>query len=426
MQEYLFSGARILAPARAFDAVADLAVKDGVIVAPAELSSRAKKIDLKGKLIAPGFFDMHVHLREPGQTHKEDIASGTRAAAAGGFTGLLAMPNTDPPISSVEDFLQQQKLLAQKALIPVLQCVSLTQGREGKALNELMALRQAGVKALSDDGGTPQDEELMRRAMLAAKEAGLPIIDHCEDYSLSRPGVMHEGAVSRRLGLPGQPRLAEKRMVQRDIRLCRETGCRVHLQHLSSAGSVKMLRQARQEGLPISGEVMPHHLLFTDQDVEKYGVNAKMAPPLREESDRQALLEALCEGSISVLATDHAPHSQAEKALGMLKAPFGITGLEQAVALCLTLLYHSGKISLAELIKRFSCAPREILQMPQLSLEIGETAELTIIDLEQKHQLSLQNSCSKARNCPYEGMSCKGKPWAVFSQGRLLKTQELK
>ncbi|NMA42659.1 MAG: amidohydrolase family protein, partial [Oligosphaeraceae bacterium] len=263
MHEYLFCGARILVPARAFDAVADLAIKDGVIVEPAELSEQAQKIDLSGKLIAPGFFDMHVHLREPGQTHKEDIVSGTKAAAAGGFTGLLAMPNTAPPIADVESFQRQQELLAQKAIIPVLQSVAFTQRREGKALNDLAALKDAGVRAFTDDGGTPQDEELMRLAMRTAQAVNLPIIDHCEDYRLSRPGVMHEGAVSRRLGLPGQPRLAEERIVERNIRLCRETGCRVHLQHLSSAGSVQLLRQARSEGLPVSGEVMPHHLLFT-------------------------------------------------------------------------------------------------------------------------------------------------------------------
>ncbi|MFA6929456.1 MAG: dihydroorotase [Lentisphaeria bacterium] len=420
-QEFLLSGARLIDPDTSRDEVADLGIRDGQIVAPEILSAEATRLDLRGKILAPGFLDLHVHLREPGQTYKEDISTATRAAAAGGFTGVLAMPNTVPPIDSVETFRELNSRLPGKAMIEVLQSAALTIGRKGEQVSDIKALQEAGVLALTDDGSTPQSESVMREVMLLAKACKLPVIDHCEDFSLSKPGVMHAGLVSQKLGLPGQPRLAEERIVKRDIRLCRETGCRLHLQHLSSAGSVTMLRQAHQEGLPVSAEVTPHHLFFTDQAVETYGSNAKMAPPLREEKDRLALLEALCDGTISVIATDHAPHSQAEKEQGMLQAPFGIIGLEAAVPLCLTLLYHTKLLSLCQLIKRFSCAPREILGLPAITLTPGSLANLTIFDLDANHTLNLSSFHSKSLNCPYQGFRCKGKIWGIFCQGRLLR-----
>ncbi len=419
-QEYLLTGARLIDPLLSRDETGDMGIRDGKIVAMETLSAGAIRLDLRGKVVAPGFLDLHVHLREPGQTHKEDIVTATRAAAAGGFTAVLAMPNTAPPIDSPEAFQELNSRLPGRAFIEVLQSVALTIGRKGEQLTDIKALKAAGVTALTDDGSTPQDEKIMREAMLLAKACNLPIIDHCEDLSLSKPGVMHAGKVSQKLGLPGQPRLAEERIVERDIRLCRETGCRVHLQHLSSGGSAELLRQARVEGLPITGEVTPHHLFLTDQAVEKYGTNAKMAPPLREETDRQILLEALCDGTISVIATDHAPHCSDEKAQGMLQAPFGIIGLEAVVPLCLTLLYHSGLISLPELIARFSSGPRAVLGLPPATLNPGATASLTILDPDHESILNTAKFHSRSLNCPYQGIPCKGHVLGIFYRGQYL------
>lgn len=417
-QEYFLTGARLIDPLLERDEIGDLAIRDGKIVAPETLSANAIRLDLRGKVVAPGFLDLHVHLREPGQTHKEDIVTATRAAAAGGFTAVLAMPNTAPPIDSPEAFRELNSRLPGRAVIEVLQSVALTIGRKGEQVTDIKALKAAGVIALTDDGSTPQDEKVMRQAMLLAKENDLPVIDHCEDFSLSKPGVMHAGEISQKLGLPGQPRLAEERIVERNIRLCRETGCRIHLQHLSSRGSIELLRQARKEGLPVTGEVTPHHLFLTDQAVEKYGTNAKMAPPLRAEKDRQMLLEALCDGTISAIATDHAPHAPDEKAQNMLEAPFGIIGLEAAVPLCLTLLYHRGLISLPELIARFSSGPRAILGLPPATLKPGATANLTILDTDHEHTLDTAKFHSKSLNCPWQGIPCKGRVTGIFFQGK--------
>jgi dihydroorotase len=417
-QEYLLAGARLIDPAFDRNEIGVLAIRGDRLVAPDSLSSDAIRLDLRGKVVAPGFLDLHVHLREPGQTWKEDIVSGSKAAACGGFTAVLAMPNTAPPIDSVAAFRELNSRLPGRANIEVLQSVALTVGRKGEQLTDIRALKAAGVVALTDDGSTPQDENLMRQAMLLAHECGLPVIDHCEEVSLSKLAIMHEGKVSRRLGLSGQPRLAEERIVERDIRLCRETGCRVHLQHLSSGGSVELLRQARAEGLPISGEVTPHHLFLIDQAIEKHGSNAKMAPPLREESDRQALLAALCDGTISVIATDHAPHSKEEKAQDISKAPFGIIGIEAVVPLCLTLLYHKGLLSLSELVKRLSNAPRELLGLPLVTLTPGATANLTILEPDHEFILDTAKFHSKSLNCPYQGFPCKGKVYAVCYQGQ--------
>lgn len=419
-QEYYLTGARLIDPLLSRDEIGVLAIRDGKIIAPEALSAEAIRLDLRGKVVAPGFLDLHVHLREPGQTHKEDIVTATRAAAAGGFTAVLAMPNTAPPIDSPETFQELNSRLPGRAVIEVLQSVALTIGRKGEQVTDIKALKAAGVIALTDDGSTPQDEKVMREAMILAKSCNLPVIDHCEDLSLSKPGVLHAGKISEKLGLPGQPRLAEERIVERDIRLCRETGCCIHLQHLSSGGSVELLRQARQEGLPVTGEVTPHHLFLTDQAIEQYGTNAKMAPPLREETDRQMLIEALCDGTISAIATDHAPHAPDEKEQDLLHAPFGIIGLEAVVPLCLTLLYHQSLISLPELIARFSSGPRSILGLPPATLNPGATASLTILDPNREYVLDTAKFHSKSLNCPWQGIPCKGRIHGVFYEGQYL------
>ncbi|HQC53773.1 MAG TPA: amidohydrolase family protein, partial [Lentisphaeria bacterium] len=282
-QDMVLCGARVVDPVNGIDEIREIGIRDGRFAALESLKS-PRRVDLRGLVLAPGFIDLHVHLREPGQTHKEDIGSATRAAAAGGFTTVLAMPNTAPPIDTAERVQAVRQAAAERGVVHVLQAGALTLGRAGKELAGYASMQAAGVPALTDDGSTPQDSAVMWAAMQAAAALGLPIVDHCEDIGLSKPGVMHAGATAALLQLPGQPRSAEEAIVTRDIALARETGCRVHLQHLSTAGAVQELRAARQEGLPVSGEVAPHHLFLTDAAAAVYGVNAKMAPPLREES----------------------------------------------------------------------------------------------------------------------------------------------
>ncbi|MGI5924421.1 MAG: dihydroorotase [Lentisphaeria bacterium] len=406
--ELLLVGARVIDPLNAFDGLRDIGIRDGVIVDPATLHA-AERLNLKGKVVAPGFIDLHVHLRYPGQTHKEDIRSGTAAAAAGGFTTVLAMPNTVPAVDNPALLADVLRKAATEGAVHVLQAGALTVGRQGEEVTDIAGLKAAGAPVVTDDGSTPQQAAVMRQAMIAAAAAGIAVIDHCEDTNLARPGVMHDGAVARELGLPGQPRSAEEVIVARDIVLAAETGCRLHLQHLSSAGSVAMLRLAQQQGLPVTGEVCPHHLFLTDEACRTFGVNAKMAPPLREEADRQALIEGLRDGTLCAIASDHAPHSAEEKAAGWNKAPFGIVGLEAAVPLCLTELYHRGILTLSQLIALFTVGPRKVLGLPIGSLALGATADVTILDPDAEHSISVESFASRSRNCPYEGWKCRGK-----------------
>lgn len=418
MGSLLITGARVIDPERGMDAVADVGVRNGRFVNAEELESpeSPERLDLTGKVLCPGFMDMHVHLRDPGQTAKESLTSGTAAAAAGGFTSVLAMPNTIPAMDIPETL---RALLARTPGCPVrvLQCAAITLERAGVELTDMSALRAAGAAAFSDDGNTTQFAGIMKRAMLWARTLGVTLIDHCEDTSLSKPGVMHEGRLSRELGLPGQPRSAEENIVARDIILARETGARIHLQHLSSAGSVAMLRHARAEGVPVTGEVTPHHLFLTDEACRRYATNAKMAPPLREESDRQALVEALADGTLSAIATDHAPHTADEKARGWLKAPFGIVGIEAAVPLCLTELYHTGIVSLQRLVSLFTNGPRAVLGLPPVSLAAGETADATVLSLDDAHVIRVADFKSCGRNCPYDGWKCIGSVYGTLLGG---------
>ena len=415
MKDVIYTNARVVDPVSGIDCNMDVGVRDGLFALPEDLNSPCK-VDLKGKVLCPGFTDVHVHLREPGQTHKEDIASGTAAAANGGFTSVLAMPNTTPAVDSdeiIHDILDRSRNMPAR----VWQSCCITKGRLGK---ELADIEHITAPAFTDDGSTTQDEELMRRAMEIAASRNIPIIDHCENTSLSKPGVMHEGDVSRELGLPGQPREAEESIVRRDILLAEKTGCRVHLQHLSSEGSVSLLRDAVRRGLHVSGEATPHHLFLTDEACRSFGVNAKMAPPLREESDRRALIEGLRDGTISIVATDHAPHTAEEKAAGWLKAPFGIVGIETAVQLCLTELYHTGILTLSQVVSLFTAGPRRLLNLPIGSIKPGEPADMTILDIETPNLIDVTSFRSRGRNCPYNGWKCFGKPVGTILGGRLI------
>ncbi|MBO4511960.1 MAG: dihydroorotase [Victivallales bacterium] len=411
--DFLYKGAYVIDPVNGIDEIRDIAVHNGVFAKPDELVEPAI-VNVSGKVLCPGFTDVHVHLRDPGQLHKETLETGTAAAAAGGFTSILAMPNTTPPMDTPERIAEIMQRAA-SAPVRVYQSACLTKGRDGQEMADLEALAKAGVPAFSDDGSTPQQAGLMRQIMEKAATLNIPVIDHCEDKSLSAGGVMHAGECAKRLGFKGQPRSAEELIVARDIMLAAETGCRLHLQHLSSKGSIAMLRRAKAMGIPVSGEATPHHLLLTDKAVEDFGPNAKMAPPLREEEDRQALIEAIGDGTISIIATDHAPHTQQEKAKGMENAPFGIVGIEVAISLCLTELYGKGLITLPKLVSLFTAGPRELLSLPLGAINYGERADITLLDLEQDYVVNTSDFLSKGCNCPYQGWCCKGKAYSILN-----------
>jgi len=393
-----------------------LAIKDGVICEESQLSNDAVTFDCGGRTVVPGLIDLHVHLREPGQTYKEDAVSASTAAMYGGFTTVLAMPNTVPAIDSLEAFQELKKRLDDIPL-HVLQAAAITKERKGQEPSDIKALAAAGFPALSDDGSTPQETDVMRSIMLAAAAAGLPVIDHCECTALSKPGVMNEGAVARELGVPGQPKEAELSIVRRDIALSEETGCRIHLQHLSTAEAVEMVREAHRRGLKVSGEATPHHLLLTEDAVRIFGSNAKMAPPLRTEADRQAIIAGVADGTLQVIATDHAPHSPEEKGKGLLTAPFGIIGLEAALCICLKVLVKSGKMSLHDMIQRFTAGPSQVLGRKAPVLEPGEPADILVFDPDIPNRLDVSSFHSKSLNCPYDGLECFGKVFQVFIDG---------
>jgi dihydroorotase len=418
MNAMLLSGARVIEPDTGFDGVRAIGIAEGVFVAPGSLPPETPRLDLSGLVVCPGFVDLHVHLREPGQTHKEDIVTGTRAAAAGGFTTVLAMPNTVPPVDTPEALAALREAIASRACVRVLQTAALTLGRKGECLTDAAALKRAGAAALTDDGGCIQSAALMRAALCAAGAAGLPVIEHAEDYGLSAGGALHAGAVAARLGVRGSPAVAEDLIVARDLLLARDTGVAVHVQHVSSATAVALLRWARTEGIPVSAEVTPHHLLLTDEAGLEHGTLAKMNPPLRGEADRQALLAALRDGTLCAIATDHAPHSIAEKQLPLPEAPFGIIGLETAVPLCLTELYHGGLLSLPDLVARFTCGPCAALGLPYGTLAPGRSADLTILDLEHERVVAPERFESRARNTPFTGRCCRGAVAATLVAGR--------
>lgn len=398
----------------------DLGICDGRFVSPATLK-HPETIDLSGLLVCPGFIDLHVHLREPGQTWKETIRTGTLAARKGGFTTIVSMPNTIPPIDTPERLQELESMLAKDAAVRVVPSVCLTRDRAGHEPVDVPRINQLHPHwVYSDDGTTPQDADVMRRVMRAVAAVGGVVIDHCEDKRLSAGGVMHEGRLSAALGLKGQPRSAEESIVQRDIALCRETGCRLHLQHLSSAGSVELLRHAQEEGLPVTGEVTPHHLLLTDEACTRYGTNAKMAPPLREESDRLALIDAVRTGIITAIASDHAPHTREEKAQGWEKAPFGISGIEAEVPLTLTELVSRQNLPLATVLKCFTMGPRQILGWSGTPFAEGEPADATILDIHAvPYPIRVADFLSMGKNCPYDGMESRFRVHSVLLAGKL-------
>jgi dihydroorotase len=412
VSEILLQGGRILDPGSRRDAAGDLLIRDGKI-AGGKPSKDAAVVKVDGLVVTPGLIDPHVHLREPGQSAKETIATGTAAAVAGGFTSVIAMPNTSPVADGPNTIAWMRQRAKETGVANVFPTGAISMGQKGEALAPIGALRQAGVVAITDDGSCIQSAELMRRALEYARMFDLPVLDHCEDQTLSAEGVMNEGKWSRILGLPGWPGIAEEVVVARNVLLAELTGARVVCQHLSSAGSVRMLREARARGVRIDGEASPHHLCLTEELVEGYDTNFKMNPPLRTAADGKAIREAVKDGTIRFLATDHAPHCSYEKEVEFDEAPFGIVGLETALGVYLTELVHGEKIPLAEVVAKMTIFPSDYFGLGRGTLQEGAPADVTVIDPERKWTVKKAEFRSKSRNTPFEGRELKGR--AVFT-----------
>lgn len=404
---YIFENARVIDPVQNLDTVTDLAVADGRIADPAHVKY-AERIDLKGKVLTPGFVDLHVHLRHPGNTAAETIHTGTLAAAAGGFTSIVAMPNTSPCADNPGTIHFVLTHAEHEGVVKVLPCGAMTKNLEGKEMSAIGSLKAAGAVALSDDGRCVQDHQLMRHIVHYSKTFDLPILDHCGDKLLEAEGVMNEGQWSVLLGMKGMPGAAEELMIYRNIILSRLTDWKIHMQHVSAKESVKILRQARKDGIRVSGEATPHHIALTDAEIKRFDSNYKMNPPLRSEEDRLALLEGLADDTLTVIATDHAPHTMTAKMVEFDYAPFGIIGLETAFQICCTELYHKGVLSLPHLISKLTKGPAEVLGLDIGNLKIGNPADITILDIDRENVIDPATFKSKSRNTPFGGYKAKG------------------
>lgn len=424
------TGGRLVDPGH-FVGIADIFIEDEKIVAIIESGRTGKQdqasniqqpgvriFDASGKIVTPGLIDMHVHLREPGFEYKETIESGCRAAAHGGFSTICCMPNTNP----VNDSRQVTEYILAKAvesnLVRVLPIAAISKGIGGKTLCEYEGLKQAGAVALSDDGNPVMDSRLMRRALEKAKDLHLLVISHCEDFNLAAGGVMNEGVVAKKLAIAGIPGAAETIMVLRDIALSELTGAPVHIAHVSTAGSIRAIRDAKARGVRVTAETAPHYFTLTENAVDECGAHAKMNPPLGTESDRAAICEGLADGTIDVIATDHAPHSNEEKALELASAPNGIIGLETSVSLSLKLV-HAGVLTLTELVEKMCTNPAGILGL-ECGLRVDGPADITIIDPDLSYTVDAADFRSLSRNTPFDGWPLKGKPVLSMVAGRIV------
>jgi dihydroorotase len=409
---------RIIDPANQRDEVADLFIVDGKL-SPQASGSDAEVIDAGGLIIAPGLIDLHVHLREPGFGWKETIETGARAAAAGGFTTIVCMPNTSPVADSPSTIAWIKDRAAEVACVNVLPAGAISKGLAGEELAPIDSLAQAGVVAITDDGHCVQNNELMRRAVEYARMVGLPVFDHCQDYNLVGNGVVHEGYWSTLLGLPGWPSAGEEAIVMRNVLLAELCDHHIHCQHISAAGSVRILREARARGVKISGEVCPHHLALTDEAIQNFETNFKMNPPLRGKENVAALLAGIADGTLGILCSDHAPHAQFEKEVEFDAAPFGIVGLETELGLFLDLLVHKNKtIELPRLIEMFTMNPAQLLQIDAGTLSVGRAADVTLIDPEMEWTFDVAASQSMSRNTPFDGWKLKGRAVRTIVGGK--------
>ena len=422
MAKLLIKNGRIIDPASGFDQVADLLIEDGLIsgIGQTLTSPGAELFDASGMIVAPGFLDIHVHLREPGFEHAETIETGAKAAAAGGFTSICCMPNTSPvnDNATVTSYIVERA--RRLAVVNVYPIGAITKGSQGEELASIGSMAQAGVVTISDDGRPVMNSRIMRRAMETAKSFGLPVIDHCEDLNLSSGGDMHEGLVSTNLGLRGIPSCSEDVMVARDLLLAELTGARFHVAHISTERSVKMVAYAKMKGLDVSCEATPHHFALCDSDILPYDSNYKMKPPLRGHGDLGAVIEGVVNGTVEVLATDHAPHAGSEKMQEFERCPFGITGLETAIGLTLEHLVHPGKISVKRMVELFTTNPARIMNLPRGTLAKGASADVTIFSTDQEWTYDVSQTYSKSKNSPFDGHKFKGGPVATIVAGKLV------
>jgi dihydroorotase len=425
MPDILLRGGRVIDPVRDFDAQADVLVVDGNIarIERGLAAPGAKVIDAKNCWVVPGLIDLHVHLREPGQEYKENIETGTVAAAAGGFSAVCCMPNTNPlnDTRAVTDLIVQRA--RDKGAVRVYPIGCITQGQKGETLADMGELQEAGCVAVSDDGHGVMNSEVMRRALEYARSFHMPLIQHCEDSALSASGAMHEGLASTRFGIRAQPAAAESAMLARALELVALTGGRYHMAHISCAESVRLIRDAKKRGLPVTCEVTPHNLMLTDEACAGYDTFFKMNPPLRSAADQAALREALADGTIDAIATDHAPHTSIEKDVEFEQAANGVIGLETALALAVELV-DAGVLTPAKLVMRMSAGPAQLLGLPGGSLAVGVPADLTVIDPQAAWICDAARFRSKARNTPFGGRAMRGRPVLTVVGGRIVFSEE--
>lgn len=414
--------ARVIDPAAKRDAVGDLFIKDGRIVASlsAAEKKKARKLDGRGLVACPGLVDIHVHFREPGQTHKETIASGSRCAAAGGFTTVVCMPNTSPVVDTAGTIQFIKDAVQRDAVVKVLPTGCITVGMKGQALAPIGSLKRAGVVAITDDGDCVQSNELMRRACEYAKMFGLPIMDHCQDHSLTQGAVMNEGVMSTRLGLRGWPNAAEDLIVSRNVVLSSYTGAHIHMQHVSSQYSVEILRRAKARGIRVTGEATPHHIALTDSELVGYDTNFKMNPPLRTEADRQAIIAGLRDGTLDCIATDHAPHTNYEKDREFDFAPNGILGLETALAVTLGVLVKEHRFKLPAVVDLMTRKAAGILGLPAGTLADGAAADVCLFDPAEKWTYDAKAGFSKSSNSPWHGRTLTGRVKTTIVDGKVI------
>jgi dihydroorotase len=428
MKVHLKNG-RLIDPVSGKDESLDFLIVDGkyeTIGKSVTTDASTQVIDLKNKLVVPGFIDMHVHLREPGFEHKETIESGCASAAQGGFTAVCCMPNTNPAIDdeSVVRYVHEKAKSVCNGIVDVYPVAAATKGREGKELSPMAELARAGAVGFTDDGSPISSPEVMRRALEYSSMYGLVVIQHAEESAMTHGGCMNEGFTSTRLGLPGMPPIAEELMIARDIILVNYVpNARYHVAHISTNGSLDQIRRAKAKNLNVTCEVTPHHFTLTDESVEGYDTNTKMNPPLRTKEDVHAMKEGLRDGAIDAIVTDHAPHTIDEKEVEYTQAPFGIVGLETAVGLAITELVEQGFLSLYQLVERFSTAPRRICSLPPITIKEGEVANLTFIDPKTTWTVNTHSFKSKSKNSPFQGSLLKGRTVGIFNNCQLMLTR---
>jgi dihydroorotase len=422
MSTLWISNARVIDPASGRDGRGDLFARDGRIVKslPAAEKASAARIDGRGLVACPGLVDIHVHFREPGQTHKETIATGSRAAAAGGFTTVVCMPNTSPPADNAGTIQFIKDAAERGAVVRVLPTGCITVGMKGQALAPTGSLKHAGVVAITDDGECVQSNELMRRAAEYAKMFDMPIMDHCQDQSMTRGAVMNEGVMSTRLGLGGWPNAAEDMIVARNIILSTHTGAHIHLQHISSRHSVELIRRAKADGIRITAEATPHHIALTDEALAGYDTNFKMNPPLRTEADRAAIVAGLRDGTLDCISTDHAPHTDYEKDKEFDYAPNGILGLETSLAVVLDVLVRRHRFKLAQVVDLMTRRPAAVLGLPVGTLAPGAAADICLFNPAEKWLYDSRAGFSKSANSPWHGRTLTGRVKATIVGGRVV------